>query len=119
MVHRALRSPGEEGQLRCTPPRGDRCLENQINLPTSAHTLSRPHTPEQAEAECPNLKKGGIKCTRARSECQATCGQCSSDECDTLVANLTAQLEVCTTSPSPPAPPPAVAATCWEYCSGQ
>ena len=67
---------------------------NQINLPTSAHTLSRPHTPEQAEAECPNPNKGGIKCKRARSKCQATCSLCSS-ECANTVASLTSQLEAC------------------------
>ena len=73
-------------------------LDNQINLPTSAHTLSRPHTPEQPEAECPNPKKGGVKCKRANANCQATCGQCSSDDCAILVANLTSELEICTAS---------------------
>ena len=53
--------------------------------------------------QCPNPKKGGIKCTRARAMCQASCGLCSSDECgdaaiaekENSVANLISQLAEC------------------------
>ena len=57
------------------------------------HARLRP-TPEQPEAQCPNPKKDGIKCTRARSQCMATCRLCDDDSASSC------------TSPPPPTPPP-------------
>ena len=101
--------PEAEGQLRRMPRCGARCLDQQINLlcpqpdsrPTPArarffaptHARLRP-TPEQPEAQCPNPKKDGIKCTRARSQCMATCRLCDDDSASSC------------TSPPPPTPPP-------------
>ena len=80
------------------------------------HTRLRP-TPEQPEAQCPNPKKDGIKCTRALSKCVATCRLCDEDStssCAAEIEELAAQLAekdaiiASMTSPPPSPPPPSL-----------
>jgi len=41
-------------------------------------------------AQCPNPKKDGIKCTRARSQCMASCGLCDDDSTSSCAAEVEA-----------------------------
>ena len=73
----------------------------------STHTRLRP-TPEQPEAQCPNPKKDGIKCTRARSKCMATCRLCDEDSASSCAAQLAEKDAIIASMTSPPPSPPSL-----------